>query len=612
MVKMQSGVRKIRQFVVLPLIAGLLLLFGEPLPAGSRLGKITGIMDKIVAINLGSIHGVRQGLRGTVFRFDQSKNTVNVAEIQVIGVSDTSCLAKVTALMDTLELEQFVDIEGTLSPQILEKVDVVREMEENARNYFAVRQYTEPDSANCLAECRKILERDPGNRLALEMKRVMIRDYMSWAERELNQGNFAYAFIYCDRILKIDPNEPQAFEKIFELIDLMDVESGIPLDPISGGRPPDFYYAIALQYYRQGQFAKSNVYYNYLLDNFVKNDPAALEGRQKNDKMLALVGRLRQMRVSQASQRAEVEQKRREEQQQRKKKIEQARYFRVAAEDLFRKKDFTAALVYYLKIMDISPEDSLVQQRREVIAQYDMVKIPAGEFSRGSSDREIGEIKVDFGSNTMLNRELPKQWVYLDSFYIDRHEVTNHEYKSFIESTDHSPPLNWTDGTYPAGMDDYPVVYVSWLDASAYARWIGKRLPTEQEWEKAARGSNGYQWPWGDRFYPHRCNVKETGKNGPLPVGSFLNGANEFGVLDLAGNVWEWINTDIGPYSGYADDPSYFPSRFRKVIRGGSFMSSGACARGAFRGDAAVNQLYIDVGFRCARDAGTVVDVPDS
>ena len=598
--------------MVLSLIAAFVLLLREPLPAGSRLGKITGIMDKIVAINLGSIHGVRQGLRGKVFKFDENKNTVDVAEIQVIGVSDTSCLAKVTAQTDSLGLEQFVDIEGTLSPRSLEKVDVVREMEENARNYFAVRQYTEPDSANCLAECRKILERDPGNRLALEMQRVMIRDYFSWADREMDQGNFTYALVYCDRILRIDPNQIQAFEKIWELIDLMDVESAIALDPITGGRPPDYYYAIALQYYRQGQFAKSKIFYTYLLDNYVKDDPAALEGSQKNDKMMALVTRLRQNRVSQASQRAEAEQKRLEVIQQRKKKIEQSRYFRVAAEDLFRKKDYTGALVYYQKILDVLPEDSIAQRRRGVISKYDMVKIPAGEFSRGSSDREIGEVKVDFGGSTLLNRELPKQWVYLDSFYIDRYEVTNHQYKNFIESSGHSPPLHWINGTYPAGMDDYPVIYVSWLDASAYARWIGKRLPAELEWEKAARGSNGYQWPWGDRFYPHRCNVKESGKNGPLPVGSFLNGANEFGVLDLAGNVWEWVDSDIKPYPGYADDPSYFPSRFRKVIRGGSYMTPGDFARGAFRGDAAVDQLYIDVGFRCARDAETVREAPDS
>jgi iron(II)-dependent oxidoreductase len=146
------------------------------------------------------------------------------------------------------------------------------------------------------------------------------------------------------------------------------------------------------------------------------------------------------------------------------------------------------------------------------------------------------------------------------------------------------------------------VVYVSWLDANAYARWIGKHLPAEEEWEKAARGSNGYQWPWGDRFYPYRANVRENRKNGPMPVGSFPNGANEFGVLDLAGNVWEWVDSDLKPYPGYDESLFYFEKGYRKVYRGGSFKETGDYARGAFRGDGAVDQIYYNVGFRCAND----------
>ncbi|HLA39122.1 MAG TPA: SUMF1/EgtB/PvdO family nonheme iron enzyme, partial [Candidatus Glassbacteria bacterium] len=151
--------------------------------------------------------------------------------------------------------------------------------------------------------------------------------------------------------------------------------------------------------------------------------------------------------------------------------------------------------------------------------------------------------------------------------------------------------------------DDFPVTYVSWLDAVAYSRWIGKRLPTEMEWEKAARGPNGFQWPWGDRFYKHRCNVKETGKGRTMPVGSFLTGANDYGVLDLAGNVWEWVADDMRPYSGASEASYYFPQGYRKVMRGGSFKTNGDFARGAFRGDGGVTQIYSDVGFRCARGA---------
>ena len=233
----------------------------------------------------------------------------------------------------------------------------------------------------------------------------------------------------------------------------------------------------------------------------------------------------------------------------------------------------------------------------------DMVLIPTGEFRFGSSTREIGEVMVEFGSNNLLYREInPKPWVFLDSFYIDRYEVTNRQYKRFLESTDQSPPLHWVSGTYPKGEDNYPAVYVSWDNARRYAEWIGKRLPTEQEWEKAARGSSGFRWPWGDRFFENYCNVKESGYAKALPVGSFLSGANEFGVMDLAGNVWEWVNADLGPYPGYEEDLFYFPTVLRKVMRGGSFKVTGDYARGAFRGDGAYDQIYNNVGFRCARD----------
>ncbi|RLB13569.1 MAG: hypothetical protein DRG82_15440 [Deltaproteobacteria bacterium] len=608
---MKSGTKKLRIFVVGTLLVTVTLLLDTQLPAGSRLGKITGIIGEVIAVNLGRIHGVRQGLRGTVFKFDEQKQTVTVAKIQVIAVSENDCLARITELLDSLEVGQFVDIEGTLGPRTLEKVDLEKEMEENARNYFAAFQYTEPDSANCWAECRKILARNPNNRLALELKKQMIRNYFQWAEREKNDGNFAYAMIYYTRILVIDPESEQAYENLWALLDLIDVESEIPLGVIEKNRPPDYYYAIAEQYYRQGQFEKSKKYFDYLLKNYVQEDLVAREGIEKNDRMLKLMAELRRKRAEVARLAAQREQQKQESEQARRKKLAQVRYYRTVAEDLFRKKDYTGALVYYYRILDIIPDDSLAQARREQIAMADMVLIPAGEFSRGSSNREIGEIMVDFGSNNLLYRELPKKWVYLDSFYIDRYEVTNRQYKHFIESTGHSPPLHWKNGTYPEGEDNFPVVYVSWLEANAYARWIGKRLPTEAEWEKAARGSNGFQWPWGDEFYPHRCNVKETGKGRPMPVGSFLNGANEYGVMDLAGNVWEWVYDDLKPYPGYNRELYFFPSTVRKVIRGGSFKETGDYARGAFRGDGAVDQLYNNVGFRCARDLPGRAESPE-
>ncbi len=586
------------------LLAAAVLLAGAAtrLDAGSRLGRITGVMGEVVAVNLGREQGLFQGLRGNVFKFDSLRNTVDVAEIQIISVSASQSLAKVMTRRDSLEVGQFVDIEGTMPQSPLEKVDILRVMEESARNFFAARQYTEPDSANCLALCRKILAREPNNRLATQLIARMTQNYFQWGDRERYDGNFANAIIYYMRLLKIDPGNRTAYEHIWEVLDMIDAESEVPLDPIQRGRPPDFYYASAEQYYRSGQFEKSKKYFSFLLDNVVQKDMVAREGLTRNDRMLTLLDSLRTVQHSMAQEEAQAEQERQATLQKRRERTQLARYWRAVGDDLFRKKDYEGALVYYLKLLDYFPDDSLVQQRRELISRIDMAVIPAGEFSRGSNTRELSAVMNEFGFKGILYREMPKRWVFLDSFYLDRTEVTNRQYMRFLESSGHSPPLHWKDGKYPEGQDNYPVVYVSWLDASEYARWVGKRLPSEEEWEKAARGKDGLQWPWGDQFQGERANTREAGRGGVIPVGSLLGGASAQGILDLAGNVWEWVSSDLKPYPGYDQDMMYFPSSLRKVIRGGSFKETGEYARGAYRGDGALDQIYNNVGFRCARD----------
>jgi len=586
------------------------LLWPE-LQAGSRLGKVTGVMGEIIAVNLGNIHGVSQGLRGKVFEFDENRNTIDVADVQVIGVSEESCLARITEARDSLRVGQFVDIEETLPPRLLERIDIVREKEENARNYFAAYQYTEPDTANCLAECNRILARDPENSLVPALKEAMLRNYYRWATREKNQGRLAYALIYFSRILRINPEDETAYENIWESLDLIDIEEQIELDVIRKGNPPDFYYASAEQYYRNGQFEKSKRFFQFLLDNVVEpDDMAAHEGIEKNDRMLELVTQLKSKRRDRIRLNLEAEQKRLKEETERHQREDLVRYYRVVADELFNKNDLEGALVYYLKLLQIIPDDSVGLSRQEYISMANMVLIPAGEFSFGSNTRELGEAMVEFGFNGLLYRELPKRWVYLDSFYIDRYEVTNRQYKRFIESTNQSPPLHWKNGTYPEGQGDYPVVYVSWDNSMKYANWIGKRLPREQEWEKAARGSSGLRWPWGEQFFKDYCNTNESGYSHPLPVGSFLSGANEFNVMDLAGNIWEWVNADLEPYPGHTEGLDYFPPARRKVIRGGSFKETGNYARGAFRGDGAFDKIYNNVGFRCARDVPGRLESP--
>ncbi|SNR29231.1 Formylglycine-generating enzyme, required for sulfatase activity, contains SUMF1/FGE domain [Haloechinothrix alba] len=137
--------------------------------------------------------------------------------------------------------------------------------------------------------------------------------------------------------------------------------------------------------------------------------------------------------------------------------------------------------------------------------------------------------------------------VWVPDFYIDVHPVTNAEYSRFVAATGHTPPQHWVDGTYPERLADHPVVFVTWNDATAYANWAGKGLPTSQQWEKAARGTRGTVYPWGDQPTPAKCNVRENGVGETTAVDCYQSGVSPYGVYDLCGNVWEWCSTETKP-----------------------------------------------------------------
>ena len=222
-----------------------------------------------------------------------------------------------------------------------------------------------------------------------------------------------------------------------------------------------------------------------------------------------------------------------------------------------------------------------------------MILIPAGEYIMGSTEGEG------------YNDENPQITVLLDAFYIDRCEVSNAQYQQFMDATGHRAPMYWDDEKY--NHPGQPVVGVTWHDANAYAKWSRKRIPTEAEWEKAARGTDGRMYPWGNEWDSLKCNsnIGADGYQYPAPVASFLGGASPYGVLDMAGNVWEWCADWYG--SNYSGSPRKNPKGHdfsgERVLRGGSWSTTDhAYLRCANRNWFSPDFGFDDAGFRCARD----------
>jgi len=203
------------------------------------------------------------------------------------------------------------------------------------------------------------------------------------------------------------------------------------------------------------------------------------------------------------------------------------------------------------------------------------------------------------GSDSGSEDETPQQDLIISAFNVDIYPVTNAEYKEFVDATGHNPPRTWDDGTYADGTADHPVTWVNWNDAKAYCEWAGKRLPTEFEWERAARGTDGRTYPWGDAFDAAKCNSKESGLGGTSAVGSYPDGASPDGVFDMAGNVWEWTADWYQGYRGTRYELSRYGEQY-KVLRGGSWFDGGELQRTTTRKSFDPNQGFSTIGFRCA------------
>jgi len=197
--------------------------------------------------------------------------------------------------------------------------------------------------------------------------------------------------------------------------------------------------------------------------------------------------------------------------------------------------------------------------------------------------------------------------VKLPPFLIDKYEVTNEDYLGFVVATNREPPPYWDRGRPPKGRERHPVVFITWADAEAYASWSGKRLPTAEEWEVAARGPDKREFPWGNVFlekedrFPCNCleywQVNKSLSPGTTPVDekTFDNGESAFGVYGMGGNVWEWTST-AAPAKGTRP-----PGEFR-ILKGGSFMTPQKSTRCANVYAEDPRLPHPDVGFRCARD----------
>lgn len=229
--------------------------------------------------------------------------------------------------------------------------------------------------------------------------------------------------------------------------------------------------------------------------------------------------------------------------------------------------------------------------------------LPARNMPQAPMVHVAGE-EFLMGSDTGGEYEHPQHTATVKPFFIDRHEVTCQEYAAFIQDTGHPAPAGWVHKRPPENAKEYPVTGITWDDANAYSTWAGKRLPTEEEWEFAARGTDGRRYPWGNEWKRNVANLgAATGDQArPAVVEEHSDGASPFGAYDMAGNVWEWTASDLTAYPGGQSPPGTRDGH--KVVRGGSFKSGKSEATTTFRKGYPARGAgdYSQIGFRCAKD----------
>jgi formylglycine-generating enzyme required for sulfatase activity len=263
-----------------------------------------------------------------------------------------------------------------------------------------------------------------------------------------------------------------------------------------------------------------------------------------------------------------------------------------------------------------------------------MITIPGGPFMMGTRDDERSALAKRYGgTRESYAEESPQHEVVVGPFAIAQVLVTNALYASFQKATAAHMPVTWA-GTFPSALAQHPVVDVSWNEAQSLCAWLQQatgrpwRLPTEAEWEKAARGTDGRAFPWGNTFDAQRCNAKESGLGQTTAVNAYDSGASPYGVLDLAGNVWEWTQSLQSAYPYNADDgrngnearvsrpvPRFLQRLLRnepehalptietrRIIRGGCYANPEGFARSACRLRLSPERRTPFLGIRLALD----------
>jgi len=278
---------------------------------------------------------------------------------------------------------------------------------------------------------------------------------------------------------------------------------------------------------------------------------------------------------------------------------------------------FTVSAAWALDVADMTiewtPEGKrLAAERAKLPANDEMVTIPAGWFLMGS-DKKVDRLAYF--------TELPQRKVFLDAFDIDKYEVTTVQFLKFVLATNRPPLIDWRydGGNFQESMAGHPVMHVSWFDADAYCRWAGKRLPTEAEWEKAARGDDGRIYPWGNQPAGlTRSNFGRSGLSGPvrdrperlmlyppiISVDKYDNALSPYGLYQMVGNVAEWV-ADWYDKDYYKSAPEKNPKGpvkgTQRAFRGGGWIDSTPTVRAAQRNGSDPDTRMNWLGFRCAK-----------